>query len=745
MKNSSITLLFILLFFFNNLFASFSAPQSITIYWDSSLSLKNRDIEKELQFLDSFFKLYSNSEVKLITFNTSKVSEDLYTISSSNWDLLYKKINNIIYDGASDFSLVDIGGKEDLLLFFTDGKSNLGNIDKKLYTPRIITISSVKDVNKRLLHETAYYNNGYYIDLLSSDVKQAVQSIYDNKVLSKLQFVNSNESNENYISGIVEDEAGLLGNVDIEIKNKNIKTITDVNGVYHIKANPADTLMYSYTNKKTVILTSGNAKVINVKLQEKSNKLDTVFIMSEKKDTEVEKVIIGDRIVEKRSLGYAVQNISDQNISPDEVKLGEALAGKFSGVVMGNNNDSSQMIIRGFSSIQGSNHPLFIIDGVPISRNSGLSAQNKSRMDFVDPSNIADITVLKGLAATNRYGSLGSNGVVIVTTKTYLSNYEKSNRKEEKKKKIKYNRYNGALEFQFKKKSIFIEVLENYNNVDMAYEHFISFMGSNTKNIMYFLDSASYFFDKKDFEKGIQVLSNLVELYPNDTSVLRVLAFNLEKYSLLEYAEKIYKRILHISPNDTQNYLDLANNYYNNKKYQKSVDLFNKMSNNKIKDIHTFNGLNSQINNDFKNLLSNRNQTWNLKNVNKSNFLLPKYKLRVVTEWSHPQTEFEIQYINPEKHFFTLSHTKESNKNALNTEMKEGFLSDEYVLSDLKSGKWFLNLIVPEKQVPNTKYPRYLKIEVYTEFGFSNQKKQTHLINLDTVDGTKIFASFDIK
>ncbi|RKN01830.1 hypothetical protein D7035_23210, partial [Aquimarina sp. AD1] len=525
-------------------------------YWDASFSQNRENINREIIFLEEFFSVYNNVKIDMIVFNTCILVSEEFFVYNSDWSELRKQLTGIKYNGASDFGILPANKEQDILLLFTNGVQNLGEFKTTLYGPRIITISNQLNIDKKFLYQTAFYNNGYYIDLLSSDVKQAVQSIYDNKVLSKLQFVNSNESNKNYVSGIVEDEAGLLGNVDIEIKNKNIKTITDVNGVYNIKANPADTLVYSYTNKKTVILTSGNAKVINVKLQEKSNKLDTVFIMSEKKDTEVEKVIIGDRIVEKRSLGYAVQNISDQNISPDEVKLGEALAGKFSGVVMGNNNDSSQMIIRGFSSIQGSNHPLFIIDGVPISRNRGLSAQNKSRMDFVDPSNIADITVLKGLAATNRYGSLGSNGVVIVTTKTSLVNYEKSNRKEEKKKKIKYNRYNGSLEFQFKKKSIFIEVLENYNNVDMAYEHFLSFMGSNTKNIMYFIDSASYFFDNKDFEKGIQVLSNLVELYHNDTSVLRVLAFNLEKYSLLEYAEKIYKRILHISPNDTQNYLD---------------------------------------------------------------------------------------------------------------------------------------------------------------------------------------------
>lgn len=419
------------------------------------------------------------------------------------------------------------------------------------------------------------------------------------------------------------------------------------------------------------------------------------------------------------------------------------MAGEFAGVRMGNNNDAGQMIIRGFSSFLLTNHPVFIVDGVQLSR-SGVDLETKVDMNFIDPNIIADITVLKGLAATNRYGSLGNNGVVLITTKMASLKLKEKDKESNESNDIVYKSFTSPLNITKKQPSNFYLMLKKFESIDDSYNHYVSRLNVNKDNVSYFIESSSYFFDNNDQKKAFRVISNLLELFPEDTSVLRVLAFHLEKHGLLEYGEKIYQRILEISPKDSQNYLDLANNYFDNKKYQNSVDLFQKMSTTKIYQVKSFEGIKSQINNDFKSLLANRNQTWDLKKVKKSNFLLPKYKLRVVTEWSHPQTEFEIQYINPEKHFFTLSHTKETNGKTINNEINQGFLSDEYLLSELKSGKWFLNLTVPESQIPNKKYPKFLKVKVYTQFGAKNQKLQSYLINLDTINKNQIFASFTI-
>ena len=133
---------------------------------------------------------------------------------------------------------------------------------------------------------------------------------------------------------------------------------------------------------------------------------------------------------EKASLGYSVATVgSDQLANRQETDIARLLRGKATGVditsTSGLAGSGTNVIIRGYSSITGSNQPLFVVDGIPFntSANSGNqsfgsgSATASSRFLDLDPSNIVDISILKGLSATVLYGEAGRNGVVLVTTK----------------------------------------------------------------------------------------------------------------------------------------------------------------------------------------------------------------------------------------------------------------------------------------------------------------------------------------
>ncbi|MDY8136201.1 TonB-dependent receptor plug domain-containing protein [Aquimarina sp. 2201CG5-10] len=716
---------------------------SIVVYWDASLSQKDKNVQKEFEFLDAFFKANTISKVQVVIFNSSVVSNKEITLKSSDWSSLRNQLSNVIYDGGSDFKLVNTELTTDLLFLFTDGKSNFGDFEASLYSPKIITVSSQANINKKFLHETAYYNRGYYINLLESDIPSSIKALKEEKTLPKLKFVTKVEVDKNYIQGIVSDELGVLRNANVIVQGKNITTITASDGSYTITAEPKDVLTFSYRNKKNATIELGNEKIINVQLQDVDNELDTVFIKTVESKEEDKKVNVGDRIVDKKSLGYSVQSIDSDDISGDEIDLGESLAGKVSGLQMGNNNDPGQAIIRGFDSFIGSNHPLFVIDGVPLPQ-SGVSQANKKPTDVVDPNNIANITVLKGLAATNRYGTTGRNGVILITTKTSVNKYTGAKEETDEPLKIEYKMFTSPLTIANQQNSGYIKMLKSITDIDKAYTHYLDKREQNIDNITYYVESSLHFFDEGEKEKGIRILSNLAEKYPNDTSVLKIMAFNLENHGLYEEAMMVYKRIVKISPSLSQAHLDLANIYSNGKEYQKSIDLFKKITNNKIQDIISFNGLQNQISNDFKGLLFKRDNTWKTKKIDPKYFTIPKYDLRVVVNWSHPQTEYELQYINQKKQYFILSHTLEKNKNVLAQELKEGYNSEEFVLSDVEKGEWYLNLIIPNQKTPDIKYPKFLKIKVYTNYGYKEEKLNTYIINLERISNSKLFASFKI-
>lgn len=717
---------------------------NIAIYWDASFSQKEKNIEKELEFLDTFFKTYPNSNVSLIVFNTKIISDEKLQIKSSNWKNLKQKLVEVNYDGASDFSLVNTDLSEEMLLFFTDGKSNLGDFKTSLYSPRIITISSTINIDKKFLHNTAFYNNGFYINLLETDASSSIKAVVDGVMMPKLEFVTKKNINntKRYIEGVVTYDNRVIPNVNVFLSDQKRGTITDQNGRYKIAVEKGEVLYFSYIGVKQTIIEVGDDNIVDVQLNTDINELDSAVVMSKKyNDPDMTKA--GNFEVDKKSLGYAVQSIDYNDIGDNKGDVGKAIAGKFSGVSMGNMGNAGLTIIRGSNSISSNSiYALYIIDGIPLPR-SGEGGQSIASYDFIDPNNIAEVTVLKGYAATNQYGAEGRNGVVLIKTKTASNNkILEQNALEDKPSEIKYNMYTSDLKISDENISNYINTLKLFSDPKKSYNKYIDMLSANKDNVSFFVECSDYFFSINKPDVGLRILSNLIEIFPEDTSVLKILAFNLEKHKLFEQAEIVYKQICIVSPSLSQTYLDLANVYFVGKKYQESINLFKKLTTNKIEAISSFNGISNQITNDFKNVLSNRNQQWQTNNIDSRYFVSPKYDLRVIIEWSHPQTEFELQYINSKKQYFTLTHTQEENKKTMQVELNEGFTSNEYVLSEMDDDEWFLNIVTSNNYMPNLKYPVFLKVKVFTKFGSPDQKLQMHVINLDKVVNNRIFTSF---
>ncbi|SEQ81418.1 SusC/RagA family TonB-linked outer membrane protein [Neolewinella agarilytica] len=221
------------------------------------------------------------------------------------------------------------------------------------------------------------------------------------------------------ISGVVQDEAGesLIG-ASLLVKGTTSGTVTDIDGRFSlaVPAN-AELLVVSYTGFSTLEYPIGTASEVTITLSESASQLNEVVVTA-----------LGIR-KEKKALGYSVATIgSGQVENRVESDVGRILRGKAAGVditqTSGVAGSGTNIIIRGYSSISGSNQPLFVVDGVPFNSSTNTDqgfqtggATASSRFLDLDPNNIAEISVLKGLSATVLYGEQGANGVILVTTK----------------------------------------------------------------------------------------------------------------------------------------------------------------------------------------------------------------------------------------------------------------------------------------------------------------------------------------
>src|SRR5690554_3981528 len=224
---------------------------------------------------------------------------------------------------------------------------------------------------------------------------------------------------EKTISGAVSDDTGLpLPGVNIIIKGTTTGTQSDFDGNYTINAAVGQTLVYSYVGFETQENAVGASNTINVTMKAGSQ-LDEVVVTA-----------LGVSR-EKQSLGYSTQEVSGEDLSTVKTtNFTNALSGKVSGLQIRRNNNfggSTNVVIRGNTSLTGDNQALFVVDGVPISnRNTNTSAQSQASGNYYDygnaaadinPDDIESVNVLKGAAASALYGSRAANGVIIITTK----------------------------------------------------------------------------------------------------------------------------------------------------------------------------------------------------------------------------------------------------------------------------------------------------------------------------------------
>lgn len=231
------------------------------------------------------------------------------------------------------------------------------------------------------------------------------------------------------ISGKVIDNADrtAIPGVAVTIKGTSKGTTTNTEGKYNIKATKGDLLVFSFIGMEPVAVMVGSNPVINVQMKTAANEIDEI-------------VVVGYSAVKKSDLTGSVQTVKTEELMKSApVSLEQGIQGRLAGVNVIKNDGAPgggiSVQIRGTNSFMGSSEPLYVIDGVPLSVSNDaetVSFDNnevtyRNALSFLDPNDIESLEVLKDASATAIYGSRGSNGVVMITTKNGRKGKDKIN------------------------------------------------------------------------------------------------------------------------------------------------------------------------------------------------------------------------------------------------------------------------------------------------------------------------------
>lgn len=233
-----------------------------------------------------------------------------------------------------------------------------------------------------------------------------------------LLFVSASWAQNIQVSGLVTDAADgqpIPGAV-VLVKGTKTTAITDADGRYTISAPATASLEFSSMNMITQLIPVQGRTSINVAMEASSRELDELLITA-----------LGVSRSEK-SVSYSVSQVKEEELTRvGSTSALNALQGKIAGVNISSSSGapgaSSRISIRGYSSIAGSNEPLFVVDGIPVSNQAVQSTGLNNTVDFgnrandINPNDIETISILKGATASALYGSRAANGVIMITTK----------------------------------------------------------------------------------------------------------------------------------------------------------------------------------------------------------------------------------------------------------------------------------------------------------------------------------------
>ena len=223
------------------------------------------------------------------------------------------------------------------------------------------------------------------------------------------------------VKGTVKDPTGepVIG-ASVTVQGTRTGTVTNIDGNYSIECSPQSTLVFSYLGFKAKSVAVNGRQQVDVDFEDDATALNEVVVtaLGIKRQT--------------KALGYAVTELkSDELERANTVSPVTALQGKVAGVEISQSDGgmfgSTKIQIRGASTLNANNQPIFVVDGVILDNatsRSGDADWNSDINDYgnqlknLNPDDFESVSVLKGAAATALYGSRGLNGAVVITTKS---------------------------------------------------------------------------------------------------------------------------------------------------------------------------------------------------------------------------------------------------------------------------------------------------------------------------------------
>lgn len=697
-------------------------PEALTIFWDASAKANNRNLYAEIELIEQYLKTLKNLDVTVHKFAFGHTESQDFNVTKGKYDAVIDFLQNTHYEGTSDYSAVTetISKKLEYTLIFTDGNTLFSEL-QPIFNNTTFTISSAKNANMEALEEVALYTDGVYLDLTRYTPKKALE------YLLKDLPTNTTQAPENIlkITGSITSEMGRLEGARIRVEGTFNEVISNTSGTFEIYAQEGDELEIRFPGMKTKKVPVTDSIKMEIVLETEGSWLQEVVLEAARKEEE-KKVATASGKKNTDAVGFKTNIITEEDISPSFLTLGDILR-RLSSIRVERNPSTGEEIFvnpRAMSVLQRV-LPIVVVNGI-------IYEQIDGGVPILNPQDIASVQFISSLSANALYGTLGRGGVIIVETKSGTDYYAQKNKREEiSSLLVKGNDYVAddvvVLDTDLNKPAYLLQ-LERATTLEEARKVYEIFKSRPLENPILFYTDVAIYFQKWNKNIALRILSNLPEIVQGDIEVLKLMAYHLESFKEDQLANTLYKKILELAPDRIQSYRDLAVSHQQIGNYQEAFELYKQLLANETPDLD-FSPLKKTAEFEIMRLLTFHKSKVSFQDV--SNELLAvgfKKDRRLVFEWTNPQADFQIQFVNPKGKYFTWEHSVYTNQERLKDELSKGYSIEEFALDDAPPGEWIIN--VQYLGEDNIQPPSYLKYTLYLNYATSQETKEVKLIKL---------------
>ncbi len=660
-------------------------------------------------------------------FSNAIRTRETFAIREGDWSALEGRLRQIRYDGGTSYAALPDYSNSGEMLLCTDGRQNLEEVSP-VFNGKLTIVNSSAAYDPASLNLMTILNDADFVQLAAREASPAPEAAHR-------------------VYGKIYGEFADMQGIRLYVRGRESEAVgPNASGEYSIGAKAGEVLLVTIDGRLSAERKLGDTPHINLWLEDSGEiRLDEVVVtQSAAPSGEPSSIAGGQR--NDAAVGFAVQSITEEQIADISSNAADAAQGKFSGVRLGQNDDLSQAEIRSKTSILSNNYGLVVIDGVPMAKSNSSSYASGATVKgtgFIDPKNIASITVLKSLAATNRFGSLGSNGAILITTKTAAG------ARAGVKKDLALltdNLYDGKIRVSNAVLTTpYLRDLKNGKSVAEAYERYLEQRETYESDPAYFIDVFEYFKTAKH-ELALRILTNILDKEDAGLPELKSLLYKAREIGETSLEYQTARHIADQFPGAIQSYLDLALAHRALGNYQVALNLLLGIRDGSAAPELDFAPLYKSVDRELYQLANTQQAQLDLGKLPSQYRNAIRYNARIICEWNLPRAAFELQFVNPQKRFFTWKHNPSENHNRLRQEQELGFGLEEFeIFGEGVQGDWILNARYLGNGTAATPGPVFLRCRIEYNYGKPNQRAEERVIRMHEIGSESEVAKIHIE